>query len=66
MYSTKKALSLLRAPDGFVLCISPEDKVRIVLLEDVKGEPVSIMVCEGERRETHSEKGDLSAYEGHS
>ena len=41
---TKKALSLLSAPDGFVLCISPEDKVRIILLEDVKGEPVSIMV----------------------
>jgi len=41
---TKKALSLLSAPDGFVLCISPEDKVRIILLEDVKGEPLSIMV----------------------
>jgi hypothetical protein len=41
---TKKALSLLSAPDGFVLCLSPEDKVRIILLEDVKGEPVSIMV----------------------
>ena len=41
---TKKALSLLSAPDGFVLCISPEDKVRIILLEGVKGEPVSIMV----------------------
>jgi hypothetical protein len=41
---TKKSLSLLSAPDGFVLCISPEDKVRIILLEDVKGEPVSIMV----------------------
>ena len=41
---TKKALSLLSAPDGFVLCISMEDKVRIILLEDVKGEPVSIMV----------------------
>ncbi len=41
---TKKALSLLSAPDGFVLCISPEDKVRIILLEDVKGEPVSIMM----------------------
>ena len=41
---TKKSLSLLSAPDRFVLCISPEDKVRIILLEDVKGEPVSIMV----------------------
>ena len=41
---TKKSLSLLSAPDGFVLCISPEDKVRIILLKDVKGEPVSIMV----------------------
>jgi hypothetical protein len=41
---TEKSLSLLSAPDGFVLCISPEDKVRIILLEDVKGEPVSIMV----------------------
>jgi hypothetical protein len=44
MDPTKKALSLLSAPDGVVLCISPEDKVRIILLEDVKGEPVSIMV----------------------
>jgi hypothetical protein len=41
---TKKSLSLLSAPDGFVLCISPEDKVRIILLEDVKGEPLSIMM----------------------
>jgi hypothetical protein len=41
---TKKALPLLSAPDGFVLCISPEDKVRIILLEDVKSEPLSIMV----------------------
>ncbi len=37
-------LSLLSTPDGFELCISPQDKVRIILLEDVKGEPVSIMV----------------------
>ncbi len=44
MDPTKKALSLISAPDGFVLCISAEDKVRIILLEDVKGEPVSIMV----------------------
>ena len=44
MNPTKKALSLLSAPDGVVLCISPEDKVRIILLEDVKGERVSIMV----------------------
>jgi hypothetical protein len=27
---TKKALSLLSAPDGFVLCLSPEDKVRTI------------------------------------
>ena len=37
-------LSLIGAPDGPVLCLSPEDKVRIILLEDVRGEPVSIMV----------------------
>ncbi len=44
MNPNKKQLSLLSAPDGFVLCISQEVKVRIILLEDVKGEPVSIMV----------------------
>jgi hypothetical protein len=37
-------LSLIGGPDGPVLCLSPEDKVRIILLEDVRGEPVSIMV----------------------
>ena len=37
-------LSLIGAPDGSALCLSPEDKVRIILLEDVKGEPVSIMM----------------------
>ena len=37
-------LSLLSAPDGHALCLTPQDKVRIILLEDVKGEPVSIMV----------------------
>ena len=41
--SEEVPLSLLSAPDGQVLCFSPEEKVRIILLEDVKGEPVSIM-----------------------
>ena len=37
-------LSLIGIPDEPVLCLSPEDKVRIILPEDVRGEPVSIMV----------------------
>jgi hypothetical protein len=40
----KKQLSLLSSPNGIVLCTSQADKVRIILLEDVRGEPVSIMV----------------------
>ncbi len=42
--SEEVALSLLSAPSGFVSCLTPEEKVRIILLEDVKGEPVSIML----------------------
>ena len=38
------SLNLLSAPDGYVLCLTPQQKVRIILLEDVKGEPVSIMM----------------------
>ncbi len=38
------SVSLLSGPEGDALCMSPQDKVRIILLEDVKGEPVSIMV----------------------
>ncbi len=37
-------LSLMSSPAGDALCISPQDKVRIILLEDVEGEPVSIML----------------------
>ena len=44
MDPTRKALSLISSPAGDAICVSPEDKVRIILLEDVKGEPVSIMV----------------------
>ena len=42
--SEEVQLSLIGAPDGSALCLLPEDKVRIILLEDVKGEPVSIMM----------------------
>ena len=42
--SEEVGLNLLSGPEGDALCVSPQDKVRIVLLEDVKGEPVSIMV----------------------
>ncbi len=38
------SLNFISTPDGFVLCITPEERLRIILLEDVKGEPVSIMV----------------------
>ena len=41
---TKKALPLLSSPEGEATCVLPEDKVRIILLEDVKGEPLSIMM----------------------
>jgi len=41
---TKKALPLFSGPEGDATCVLPEDKVRIILLEDVKGEPVSIMM----------------------
>ena len=34
----------LGSPEGDELCISPPDKVRIIVLEDVKGEPVTIML----------------------
>ena len=37
------SLNLLSAPDGHVLCLTPQEKVRVILLEGVKGEPVSIM-----------------------
>jgi hypothetical protein len=39
-----KALSLISSPEGDPTCVLPEDKVRIILLEDVKGEPLSIMM----------------------
>ena len=42
---TKRSLSLFSNPEAeYTLCLYPEDKFRIILLEDVKGKPVSIMV----------------------
>ena len=32
------------SPDGEEHCISPPDKIRIIVLEDVKGEPVTILL----------------------
>ncbi len=41
----RKALSLISSTEAeFTVCVLPEDKVRIILLEDVKGEPLSIMM----------------------
>jgi hypothetical protein len=34
----------LGAPDGEELCISPADKIRFIVLEDMNGEPVTIML----------------------
>jgi hypothetical protein len=34
----------LGSPEGHEFCVSPPDKVRIIVLEDVKGGPVTIML----------------------
>ena len=34
----------LGSPEGHEFCVSPKDKVRIIVLEDVKGGPVTIML----------------------
>jgi hypothetical protein len=38
------SLNFLSSPEGGPLCFSPQNKVRIILLEDVKGEPVNIIL----------------------
>jgi hypothetical protein len=38
------SVCLLGAPEGEELCISPTDKIRFIVLEDMNGEPVTIML----------------------
>ena len=38
------SLNFLSSPEGGELCFSPQNKVRIILLEDVKGKPVNIVL----------------------